>query len=143
MVSFLTASIDFRHASHIGLGFWGFFEGTSINIPWTLQCSSPLLSLLSFWRRQLTGHRRFAIPLQAQPQERRLSELLAHEMRADSSAERPRYRRVSYCSFRSLPPNHKQKAVQTQLCVCQNSHSVTGSSDELWVLGNKPALIIQ
>lgn len=27
MVSFLTASIDFRHASHIGLGFWGFFWG--------------------------------------------------------------------------------------------------------------------
>lgn len=27
MVSFLTASIDFRHASRIGLGFWGFFWG--------------------------------------------------------------------------------------------------------------------
>lgn len=39
--------------------------------------------------------------------------------------------------------HHEQKAVQTHVCVCYNSFSVTGYREELQVLGNKPTQIIK
>lgn len=64
--------------------------------------SSSLLSLLCFGRKELNGHRRFAISLQTQPQKSRLSEpqrCWHRGKHADSSAQQPCYCRVSYCSF--------------------------------------------
>lgn len=90
--------------------------------PWY---SSPLLSLLSFRSKQVNGHRRSAIPC-SQCLRRagcQSHELLAQEMCADSSAQQPCSRRVSYCSFSSrshrpppAPPRAKSCS-DTALCL--------------------------